>query len=91
MRSLDDIKRRQLEEARRITPRPFWARLTAALHHWERRAKSIAAFGTAIGALITLTSRAWHYMKDREVAPAELPATGQPTIATDHVEKPKAP
>lgn len=91
MPNLDRIKAAQIEEARRGIRHPSWDRLTVALHRWERRAKSIAAFGTAIGVLFTLTSRAWHYMKDREVAPAELPATGVASTAVDRVDKPKAP
>jgi hypothetical protein len=86
--SLDRIKDAQLEDAR---GHRWWHASAARIDRWTERAKSWAAFGAAIGALVTMSVRTWHYIADRRVAPADLPATGQPTIATDRVEKPKAP
>jgi hypothetical protein len=59
-----------------------WARVAVAA------IGAIATAGTAFGGAV----KAWRWVRaGGSTPPAELPASGQPTIATDHVEKPKAP
>ncbi len=88
MPNLERIKAAQLEDAQ---GRRWWRLSKKRLDHWTERAKSLAAFGTAVGVLVTLSARAWHYIADRRVAPAELPAKDGERLAVDRVEKPKAP
>lgn len=59
------------------------------LKRWEKRAHGGATILAAVAALLGAGAKVWHFIADRRVAPAELPATGQPTIATDRVAEPK--
>jgi hypothetical protein len=88
MRDLDKIKAAQLADARGNRAKDW---IVITFHRWEARIKSATSLGVAVAGLWALGSRAWHYMKAREVAPAELPATGQPTIATEFVKQPPKP
>jgi hypothetical protein len=54
-------------------------------------AKALATFGVAMAALAGGAARVWHFIADRRIPPAELPSTGQPTLGTDFVTKPKPP
>lgn len=91
MRRRWDLEALREAQRREVEGRRPWARLRAFLKRWTGRVKDVTAFLTAAGALLAAGKGLWHYMKDREVPPPQLPATGQPTTATDYVDKPKEP
>jgi hypothetical protein len=67
------------------------------LRSWTERfddlgkwAKAVATFGTALAALGGASAKVWHYIADRRIAPAELPAgNDMPTTTIDRVPEPK--
>jgi hypothetical protein len=68
------------------------------LHSWTQRfdelgawAKALATFGVAMAALAGGAARVWHFIADRRIPPAELPAgNDMPTTAIDRVPEPTA-
>lgn len=66
--------------------RAFWGRLGAKAKRWAAVGALISTVGKPAWKLV-LKARALY--KARSVAPAELPKTGQPTVATDFVAEPK--
>lgn len=64
---------------------------TKRLDRMSKRAEALLKFGTALAAFLGVSAKVWHYIADRRVPPAELPATGEPTVGTDFVKKPKPP
>jgi hypothetical protein len=95
---LSAIKAAQRADAERfageLTHGWFWRQLHAWTRRFDKlgkRVESLLKFGTALAAFLGVSAKVWHYIADRRIAPAELPAQGEPTIATDHVEKPAPP
>jgi len=88
MRDLERIKAAQLEDAR---GHRWWRVSGVHLDRWTAKAKALAAFGTAVGTLVTLAVGAWHYIADRRIGPAELPGKDGERLTVDRVEKPKEP
>jgi hypothetical protein len=60
----------------------------ARLGHLAHRVKGLATLIGALGALISASTAIYHRMRGTEVGRAEMPATGQPTIGQDFVQKP---
>lgn len=88
MRNFDRIKAAQLEDAK---GRRFWPHLTAFLHRWGHRAKSIAAFGTAVGTLFTMGAGVWRYISNRRLPPTPPILKDGERLAPDRIAKPEAP
>ncbi len=88
MRNFDRIKAAQLADARGNRWRD---RFVATLKKWERRAKAIAAFGTAIGTLFTMGAGVWRYISNRRLPPALPILKDGERLAPDRVAKPNAP
>lgn len=87
-RSIERLRAAQAADLDRVR---WWPRTRATLKRWEGRAKRLAALGSALAALGGAYAKLSRFIADRRIAPAELPATGQPTIATDRVIEPKPP
>lgn len=81
-----------------LTAGQRWRRLrgwaSAKLDLWsariERIAKLLKNVALALGSLAAIVAL-YRQLRTRSVAPAELPATGQPSIGTDFVTRPKPP
>lgn len=78
--------------------RPLSVRLVGRLKHWTRTITVATGLLTAVGAAVGTAKgyavklvKFWQVATRAQVGRADLPATGQPTIATDHVEKPTPP
>ena len=97
-RDLEWLKAAQREDAERFAGELrhgwFWRKLHVWTHRFDRLGKWLKALLTVVaagGGLLGAGAKIWQYIAARRVAPAELPATGQPTVGTDFVSKPKPP
>lgn len=106
-RKLDDLKRRQREDAEAQFESEWAGKLvphgplTRAAHwfgrnarRWTERLTRVANWIKAVGLLLGAIGSIWQAARivwARSVGRPELPATGQPTIATDQVPKPTPP
>lgn len=95
----DPLSEAQSAEVQRRAPwdkpdalRPWDARLVLHAKRGTRVLAALAAFlggATAVGGWV---AKGWRWLRrGGETAPAELPKTGQPTIATDFVAHPPPP
>lgn len=87
-RSIERLRAAQAADLDRVR---WWPRNVARFKRWEKRVRATATFVGGVAALLGASAKVWHYIADRRIAPAELPATHQPTIATDRVAEPKPP
>ena len=87
-RGLHRLKEAHQEELEKALRSRRWH---ARLRYWGERTKGVATLLGALGALFSAGAAVYHRMRGTEVAPPQLPATGNPTVATDRVEKPPLP
>ena len=92
---LGRIKAAEQAELRRQGRRERWRRRLKdweeRIRVWERRGKRLAVIGSVLSGLATGFAKLHGYIERRRVPAAELPATGQPTIAPEFVSEPKKP
>jgi len=95
--TIQEAQQAAIDEGEQYWERPDvllqWdVRLMHRMKHWAKVVAAVVGFGTAAGTAVSGVVKAVRWVRaGGSTPPAELPATGQPTIATDHVEKPKAP
>lgn len=72
--------------------RPWDVKLVGHAKRWTKILAAVAGLASVAGTAVTGIVKAWRFARaGGATPPAELPATHQPTIATDHVERPTPP
>jgi hypothetical protein len=101
----DALSAAQSEEVDRQAPwertdalRPLTVRLVGKAKRWTRTITVATGLMTATGAAIGAAKgyavklvKFWRVATRPQIGAAELPVTGQPTVGTDFVKKPKPP
>lgn len=86
------IARRQARRERWMRWEAWWTNLSKRLKVAATIIASAAGIGSGLPPAWRVAKKVWGVMRaGRDVGPAELPKTGQPTIGTDFVDKPTSP
>lgn len=82
--------RRGLERLKEAQEEDVQAGRSGLLSRLHSKSEPVRQLAAVVGAIATLAGPVrwlYDYIQARRIPPAELPATGQPTVATDRVEK----